>query len=335
MRFFYLISVLISLQLVLLLASPISDYDSYSIAAIEEIEDELDDINYPWSELVAYEYEYFKSKYDEGYYSLASNSESEEDFQEDEFKISAKWTLRSMRLVFPEKFSEVNMRAAVFLFYGFDKDHRLYSIAKNYIHICYKIGYSNFDPNSIYSFYVHNSFERMGFDLCSLYFKEFCEHVFYHEMPKTSPLYKGNMVISFRKKWILQREALLYLASSEIIDVFNRINLNQFKNELNLDATYEDNEIVELVINMLTSKVPEFLSSAVNQDGDFTKKLEFFIWNTIVDACEQCKVEDPAVPIKIEEILIVDLLPTFELIYNYNDPRKIDQHADLNYSYFS
>lgn len=316
------------------MASPISEYDSYSISGFEEIEYDLDDINYPWSEMIVYEYEYFKSNYEDGYHSLASNSDSEEDAQEDEFKISAKWTLRSIRLVFPEKFSEVNLRAAVMLFYGMDKDHCLFSVAKNYIDICYKIGYKNFDPNSIYSCYVHNSFEGLGFDFGSIYFKRFCEYVFYHEMPKTSPLYKAKMFISFRKKWQLQREALLNLASSEIIDFLNRIDLNQLKNELYLGETYEDNETVELVINKLTSKIPEFLSSAVNQDGDFSQKLEFFIWNTIVDACEQCKIEDKSVPIKFEERLIADLLPTFDLIYNYNDPRKIDQSADINYSYF-
>lgn len=341
MNFFFTLFVLVAFQI--LFSSATTKYeeedfdfnDVFGEIGVSSEEGDLDEDNILWPEKVLNEYQNFKLNFEEDYYSLASSSEYEKNCEDDKFEIPARWTVNSIKIISPEAFREINLRAAVMLIYGFDKDHSLYYIAKNYIDFCFKFKFNNnFDPNIGYSYNIYSMFGRHGFDLESLDFRAFCDYISYHEMPKTSPLYVSKKVISFREKWLLQREALLNFASNEIMEIFNGIDINQFKEELDLGKTYEDNEAVELVINMLKTKVPKFLSSAANQDGNFSQIIESFIWNVIVDGCALCKIGDKAVHIKMEEELRSKLLPALDLIYNYNDLRKIDQDADLNFSYF-
>ena len=330
MKFFIIISILVTFRPLFLFAS--SEFDSnFADEFRSNFEAEFD---YPIPEITSNDNGYLISNFDDGYYSLASTSDSDDAAQDDEFKVSAKWTLKSLKMVSPELFSEIKLRAAVMLIYGIDKDHNIYSTAKDYIDICCKSGYINFDPNSIYSAHMHAIFDEWEFDTGSLTFKHFCEYVFYLKMPITSPLYDGKMLDSFHKKWHLQRKALLDFASVEIINIFNRIDPNQFKKDLNLDKESEDTNVVEMVINMLTSNVSEFLSSAAKYERNFIQKIESFICGITVDSCVQCNIEDQTVHVKIEEDLMAKILPVLDLIYNYNDPQNIDQSADLSYSYF-
>lgn len=83
MKYFIIISVLITFRLLFLFASPKSEFDSNLTAEFKEsylssVEDVIDENDHSMLEIASNVHGCFKSEFDDEYYSLASTSDSEE-----------------------------------------------------------------------------------------------------------------------------------------------------------------------------------------------------------------------------------------------------------------
>lgn len=328
MKIFTILSFLISCFSLLLDASS-SDY--LKLRSIEELiaglelEASREEINEP--EIAAAQ---LKAE-DDGYYSLASESSDakNDELIGDEFEISGRWSNMSLKLVCPEIFRETSLTAEVQLYYGIDKNDINYSIAKEYIETCWKIGYKDFDPNSLRSRQEIRRFNNEGFDTRRSSFTRFREYVKNHEMPGSSPISWTTKLVNVREKWRLQRGALLNFAISEILERFDNIDVQQLNEQVNLDRA-----TLDIVIKMVKEKVLDLFCSIEVQSDNFTYKLDLIIWNVAVDACIIGNIEECTIHEKIFESLMVEIWPVLDTIYNYDDPSKVTQYPDMRYPYF-